>query len=141
MLITCLFSLALASSCIKSQEKQHPKMSVRETKNTLLSIENCPAFVSNCENPINALVNACTAAQFENTSFYIECLSNEVYVVHITGLHGYAALWINHKECTCLLEYFAEDETYNFADLLGTFITEFESIEHHEEWYESLLSY
>jgi len=135
--LLCLLILCFTVGCAKTN-KLEPVMTVRELRNTLLEIQNCPTFIGDHGSIYIALTNAANAAGFTSYRVHSEKVDKDVWVMYIYADRAYAALWVNQKDKSCTLEFCSVGIDYCCADFLDTFMTDFYSIERDsEEWYKT----
>lgn len=137
-LLGCVAIIMLTVSCVRSIEHSDmPEFRIRSVNNSLITIDKCPTFVENSEYTVQSLVTACNAAGFEKSEFVHESISDDIYVIYVYAQHGYAALWVNHKEGSCVIEFFCAEERYSYVDFISGFMREFDMVEKRKEWYQT----
>jgi len=147
-LVGCFVLLFIFTGCTKSHEVAitHPYQerssygpAITMPFTTMLGIHDCPIFASDSTNTLQAMIIACNASNFEYLNINIETINPNVYCINITGNHGFATLWVDKGIDSCVLEFFCVDDTYNLQDFIDAFMTEFNSIEHKDDWFEELI--
>lgn len=130
--ITMLVSFVGCAKTIELEEE--PTMTIKEMRNCILDIQNCPKFIADSASIYMALTNACDAAGFGYYRIRPETIDKDVWVMYVHAKDGYAALWIHKKDNACTLEFCSVNAHYDYALFLDTFLTDFHAIQRNEEW-------
>lgn len=138
ILLVCLLSLFSITSCSKTEKIVFP----RNESTMMVTLNECPNFVSDVDFPLKALIIACQSANFEHLLIHINTINDEVYVIHVYGQKGSASIWVDTAVKTCIIEFCNNDDTYSYPDFIATFMMEFDAIEHPDKtdkWLEELM--
>ena len=135
ILVGCFLMLMCTIGCTKTIEQ--PVVTLKEMRNCIVDIQNCPSFIKDSPGIYMALTAACVASGFKNYTARTESIEKDVWVLYVYAEHGYAALWVHKKDTACTLEFCCRGNEYCYADFLDTFMNEFYSIERGDEWYQT----
>jgi hypothetical protein len=132
----CFITILMTVACVKTVEQTGiKKMTIYDTRHTILSIQDCSLFLDDEDSVMGSLDAACRASGFELIDVSREILSEHVYVLHVYGTQGYASLWVNDEEKSCVLEYFSSNERYDYVSFINAFMREFNAVEIREDHY------
>lgn len=135
-LFMCFAMLMSFVGCVRTIELHvdEPTMTVKELRNCILEIQNCPKFIEDSATMYMALTSACDAAGFGYYRIHTESIDQDVWVMYAYAEKGYAALWIHKRNHSCTIEFCSINGLYDYASFLDTFLTEFHTIERNDEW-------
>lgn len=129
----------IITSLISCAKPEQPTPAYTNVQSYFVMFNNCNEFTNNSELPLQTLILACDAACFESYTILLDDINDSIYTIRVNGELGFASIWIDTHQKTCVLDFFCIDDTYCYPDFIETFMSEFQSIENKELTFEELL--
>ena len=137
-LLACFMMLVSFTGCVKTTNIKRDFYTTTPQTH-MLSLHECPDFISHSEAPLQSIIIACNAARFEHYMIYFEHINDTLTTIRVSSAHGFATLWIDSHQNSCILDFFCIDDRYSYPDFVDAFMAEFALVETRETLFDDFL--